>query len=249
MLYTIYMWTAIISCTLTLGLILLILLPINRGGHIYGFMTTLWARLIVFASRVPLNIQGIEKIPPFPCLYMSNHQSYFDVISLIGYMPVPVRFVAKKVLAYIPVFGQLLWLTGHVIIDREDKKQAFSQLDKAAEKIRAGTSILVFPEGTRSPDHILGPFKKGGFVLAIKAGVPIVPISISGTRPMMPKGSFRFKRTRVKIRIGDPIHSNEYSLEQKERLMERVRKAIIENLDEDSEEARANKEEISRSAT
>jgi 1-acyl-sn-glycerol-3-phosphate acyltransferase len=238
------MWILIILCTLTLGSTLLVLLPFNRRGTIYNGIAAFWGRLIVVASRTPIEIEGIENIPRVPCVYMSNHQSYFDVISLAGYLPVPIRFVGKKSLSYIPVLGQVLWLTGHVIIDRADRKQAFSELDKAAEKIRSGTNILIFPEGTRSPDHRLGTFKKGGFVLTIKAGVPIVPVSITGTLPMMPKGSFRFNRTRVKIKIGNPIPSSEYTLEQKEKLMERVRRAILENFDENSEEAKANKDEI-----
>jgi 1-acyl-sn-glycerol-3-phosphate acyltransferase len=247
MIYTIYMWAAIIFYTLTWGTLLAILLPFNWHGIFYRLITRAWARCIVFTSRVPVEIEGLEKIPPVPCVYMSNHQSYFDVICLIGYLPVPVRFVAKKVLTYIPVFGQLMWATGHVIIKREDQKQAFGKLDQAAEKIQTGTSVLVFPEGTRSPDHKLGPFKKGGFVLAVKAGVPIIPISITGTHPMMPKGSFRFTRTIVRIRIGDPVASMEYPLEQKEGLMKRLRKAIIDNFEPESEEAKANRDEKNNS--
>jgi 1-acyl-sn-glycerol-3-phosphate acyltransferase len=243
MIYTIYMWATISLYTLTLGFLLLLVIPLDWQGLFYKVITRTWARLIVRTSRVPFEIEGLEKIPAMPCVYMANHQSYFDVISLIGYLPVPVRFVAKKVLTYIPVFGQALWASGHIIIDRENPGQAKSRLDRAVEKIHRGTSVLVFPEGTRSPDHRLGPFKKGGFVLALKAGAPIVPISITGTQPMMPKGSFRFRKTSVKIKIGDTILSQDYELGQKEKLMARVRSAILANFDPSSEEARANQAE------
>lgn len=246
MLYTTYMWIVLFLYTFTLGPLLGVLLLFNWRDIFYVLITRTWARLIVFSSRVPLEITGLEKIPPLPCVYMSNHQSYFDVISLVGYLPVPVRFVAKKVLTYIPVFGQLMWAAGHIIIQRENPRQAFSKLDRAAEKIRTGTSVLVFPEGTRSPDHVLGEFKKGGFVLALKAGVPIVPISIMGTRPMMPKGSFRFSRTRVKIKVGNPVLTSDYTMERKEEIMARVRLDMIRNFDPDSEEAKANSEELIR---
>ncbi len=251
MIYTIYMWATIILYTLIAGLLLLLVIPLDWQGLFYKVISRTWARLIVRTSRVPLEIEGLERIPATPCVYMANHQSYFDVISLIGYLPVPVRFVAKRVLTYIPVFGQALWASGHIIIDREKPTQARGRLDRAVERIHTGTSVLVFPEGTRSPDHRLGPFKKGGFVLAIKAGVPIVPISITGTQPMMPKGSFRFTKTRVKIKIGNPILCQDYEssrplgLERKEELMARVRNAILDNFDPDSGEATANQEERS----
>lgn len=249
MIYTIYMWAVISICTIFFGGSLIILVPFDRKGHIYKVLSRLWGRCIVWSSRVPLELEGVDKIPPMPCIYMSNHQSYFDVISLIGYLPVPVRFVAKRVLTYIPVFGQALWASGHIIIDRANPRQSFDRLDRAVEKIHSGTSVLVFPEGTRSPDHKLGPFKKGGFVLAIKAGVPIVPISITGTHPMMPKGSFTFRKTRVRIKIGDPVVTEGYELERKEDIMSVVRSITLKNFEPGSAEAEANKEEIAAFAS
>jgi 1-acyl-sn-glycerol-3-phosphate acyltransferase len=155
------------------------------------------------------------------------------------------RFVLKRVLAYIPFFGSALWMSGHIIIDRENPRQAFSALDKGAEKIRKGVSVFVFPEGTRSRDHRLGTLKKGGFVLAIKAGVPIVPISITGTQSMMPKGRFSFKRPElVRVRFGDPIETKGYDLSRKEALVSEVRKAIIKGFAVDTPEWKANHQEL-----
>lgn len=227
--------------TIFWGTLYLLFFPIDRGGFFYYQCSRFWAKGIVKMSGVRVDVTGLEKIPMEPSVFMANHQSYFDVLCLIAYLPRPVRFVAKHILKYIPILGQWMWLTGHIIIERENPKQAFSALDKAAEKIRKGTSVLVFPEGTRSPDHKLGDFKKGGFVLALKAGVPIVPVSITGTQSMMPKGKYSFTRSKgVRIKIGEPIPTQDFSLEKKQELMQKVKTAMIAGFDPDSEEAKAN---------
>jgi len=244
MIYTLYMWLVLFFFTFTLGPVLALILPFDRKGRGYFFMVRAWARAIIWASRNPVSIEGLSKVDPGrPAIYMTNHQSYFDVICLSALLPVPVRFVAKRILVYLPVFGQLLWATGHIIIDREDRRQSFSSLDRAARKIQEGTSVLVFPEGTRSPDHRLGLFKKGGFVLGIKAQVPIVPISIAGTRPMMPKGSFRFARTSVRMVVGEPVATAGVEIQAKENLMEKVRREISSRFPLDSIEAKVNRTE------
>ena len=245
MLYTLYMWLVLCLLTFSLGPLLALTLPFDRGRRCYLPIVRAWARAIIWLSRNPVMIEGLERVDPSrPAIYMTNHQSYFDVICLAALLPVPVRFVAKRILVYLPVFGQLIWATGHIIIEREDRRQSFQALDRAAAKIAMGTSVLVFPEGTRSPDHRLGPFKKGGFVLGIKAGVPIIPISIAGTRPMMPKGSFRFARTRVRIVVGDPIRPAGFELSNKADLMGQVRREIIYRCPRDSAEAAANRAEL-----
>ena len=164
---------------------------------------------------------------------MSNHQSHFDICAILGYLPAQIRFIAKKELYKIPVFGLTLRVIGHVRIDRDDREQAFASYDRAAERIRRGTSIFVFAEGTRSADGRVRPFKKGGFVLAIKAGVPIVPITISGGRKLLPKQKLVFRKGVIKMVIGKPIDTRSYQLENKEDLIERVRDVIVSNLKEE----------------
>lgn len=243
--YTIWMWLVLGACTIFWGTLYLIFFAFDGRKFFYDQISRFWARSIVFLSRAKIEVEGLEKIPAGPRVFMANHQSYFDAISLVVYLPPPVRFVAKKILQYLPVFGQLLWITGQIIIDRSNPKQAFAELDKAAEKIKQGASVLVFPEGTRSPDHKLGQFKKGGFILTIKAGAPIVPISISGTQSMMPKGKYSFKRPKlVKIKIGDLIATKDFGAEQKQELMYQVRRAMISGFDPETEEAKANQGEL-----
>jgi 1-acyl-sn-glycerol-3-phosphate acyltransferase len=245
MLYTIYMWLVLCICTGTFGSALLLTLPFDRRSRCYMPIVRTWARLVIWASRNPVSIEGLEQLDPSrPAIYMTNHQSYFDVICLAALLPVSVRFLAKRILIYVPVLGQAMWASGHIIVAREDRKQSFQALDRAAAKIARGTSVLVFMEGTRSPDGRLGPFKKGGFVLGIKARVPIIPISISGTRPMMGKGSFGFTRTRVRMTVGHPVNAADFDLDRKEELMAKVRHEIIFHFPPDSAEAAANRAEL-----
>ena len=244
-LYTIYMWLVLILATVFWASLLALVLPIDRGRFLYYYISRFWARTIIFLSGVKVRVEGLEKIPATSCIFMANHQSYFDVICLIGFLPRPARFVAKRILKFIPLFGQVMWGSGHIIIDRKNPKQAWAELDRAIEKIKKGTSVLVFPEGTRSPNHKLGPYKKGGFVLAIKSGVPIVPISITGTQSMMPKGKYSFSRPElIEIKIGEPILARDYTMENKEELMERVRRAIIKGFSPGTPEAEINQPEL-----
>src|SRR5210317_685359 len=126
-----------------------------------------------------------------PCILMPIHQSNFDIPVLLGRLPVQFRWLAKAELFKIPIFGRGMRGCGYISIDRSNRKSAFQSLAEAATKIRNGVSVLIFPEGTRSRDGKILPFKKGGFVLSVDAGVPIVPIVIYNTGSIMPKGRLR----------------------------------------------------------
>ena len=188
-----------------------------------------WARVVLAACGVRVHVAGREKIPPGrPVIYVTNHQSHFDMLALIHALPGQYRAIAKKELFVIPLFGWALWLAGFIRIDRADREKAFRSLDVAAERIRRGRSVLVFAEGTRSPDGRLLPFKKGGFVLAIRGGCPVVPISISGSRAILAPHSLDVRRGTIDVVIGDPIETTGYSMETKEELIARVRAAVQE---------------------
>jgi len=165
-----------------------------------------------------------------PSIYVANHQSQLDIPALVMAMPVDFRFVAKRELLIIPVFGWALWLAGFVLIDRRDRERAIQSLQRAARQVRRGTSFVVFAEGTRSPDGQLLPFKKGGFVLALEAGVPIVPVSIRGGHALLPKGSLRARRGTIEIVFGEPVETSVYTLDTKDSLIEVVRGRIAAGL-------------------
>ncbi|MGH9750191.1 MAG: lysophospholipid acyltransferase family protein [Candidatus Polarisedimenticolia bacterium] len=164
--------------------------------------------------------------PAGPCVYIANHQSQLDIPALIRALPASTRFIAKKELLYVPIFGWALWLAGFVFVDRRDRDKAIRSLEMAARKVRTGTPILVFAEGTRSPDGRLLPFKKGGFVLAMQAGVPIVPVTVRGGTEILPKGSLRIRPGRIEVSIGDPIDTTRYSFETRDALIADVRRRI-----------------------
>jgi len=208
----------------TLAMIGCLLVP---NGNPLIWMARPWARCILATSGVRVRVAGRERLPDgVPFVYVTNHQSHFDVLALIHALPGQYRVVAKKELFSIPVFGWALWLAGFIRIDRSNREQAVASLELAAMKIRAGTSVVVFAEGTRSPDGSLQPLKKGAFVMAINAGCPIVPVSISGSRAVLSRDSLDIRRGSIDVVIGDPIPTSRHTLERKDLLMQEVRRAI-----------------------
>lgn len=163
-----------------------------RPGGIYDRFPQWWARSIVEAAGVRIELHGIEHIAAGRQILVANHVSWFDVLILAAAVP-RVRFVAKREVRRIPLVGIAAEAAGHVYIERENRKAAFEQYKHAAARIQQGARVLVFAEGTRGHEYPLRPFKKGPFVLAVSAGAPVVPVLIHGTIPMMPKGRFRVR--------------------------------------------------------
>lgn len=169
----------------------------------------LWAALNLRAFDVHVRVRRLAPLDPHASyVFMSNHQSHLDVLAAMHALPeFQLRWVAKKELADVPVFGWALRHAGHVIIDRSDRSQSVESLRAAAAQMRAaGSSVIIFPEGTRSttPDALL-PFKKGGFMLAIESGIPIVPIVVRGSRALLPPGSWRNEPGEIEVVVGAPI--------------------------------------------
>jgi 1-acyl-sn-glycerol-3-phosphate acyltransferase len=157
---------------------------------------------------------------------MANHQGAFDIFSLLGFLPVDFKWLAREEIFKIPILGWAMAAAGYISIDRKGKKKALKAVERAVAKIREGTSVLVFPEGTRSPDGKIHPFKKGGFTLAIKAGAPIVPISIRGSRDVLPRSSISVRPGTIEIIVGKTIRTDDKSLADRADLMQAVREAI-----------------------
>lgn len=184
-------------------------------------------RLISRLGGVTVTISGIDGLDRSrPYIFAANHQSQFDIVVLQGYLGFDFRWLAKQELFNIPVFGQAMRRAGYVPVDRSHGRQALKSLDEAARRIAAGTSVIIFPEGTRSRDGNMLPFKPGAMVLAIKAGVPLVPVAITGTHAILPKGKLLSRPGRVTIRAGEPIDSSAYTLKQKHELAERLEGAV-----------------------
>ncbi len=188
-----------------------------------------WSRLILRAARVRVALENAESIDPDrPQVLVANHVSWFDVLALAAYIPGPYSFVAKKELEGIPLFGPAWLACGHISIDRQDRGSAIASLEAAGKRLEEDRpTVILFPEGTRSPTGELRSFKKGAFVLAIQAGVEVVPAAILGSREVMAKGSWRIRTGRtITVRFGTPIPVEGLGMEDRDGLMHRSRDAV-----------------------
>lgn len=213
--------------TAVLGIIVIFLSYFDPNGNRVHYIGKFWSRMNLFLSGVRVRMHGLENIAPGkPYVVMSNHQSHYDVWTLIGHLPLQLRWVMKKELRRVPIFGLGCERMGHIYIDRKNPDQSHKELEAARRKFDAGASVVFFPEGTRSPDGKLLPFKKGGFVMALQHRLPILPITVNGTRKILPKGTFMVMPGIVDVTIHPPVPTTEYSLERKEALMEKIREII-----------------------
>ncbi|MFH1437639.1 MAG: lysophospholipid acyltransferase family protein [Pseudomonadota bacterium] len=225
-------YTILALDTFIIGGSTIILSFIDRTGNGGHYLGKLWSRMNLLISLVRTKVRGLQNIKPGqPYIIMSNHRSHYDVWALYGFIPLQFRWVMKIELRKIPILGLSCERIGHIYIDRGKTEKARKILEAAGERIRAGTSVVFFPEGTRSPDGKLLPFKKGGFMIALEARVPILPITINGTSQILPKGSLRPRPGTIEINIHPPIHVDGFSVETRDELIEKVREVIESKLE------------------
>ena len=187
-------------------------------------------KMAVWLAGARLEVRGLEKVPANRAVvFMANHQSNCDPPALLSVLP-RVRGMAKKEFFRIPVLGHGMLGVGFIPVDRRNRERALAAVEEAVKALRAGYSFLVFPEGTRSRDGRLQPFKKGVFVMALKAGVPIVPVSVSGSAKIMRKGEFAIHPGVVRITFHDAVSTEGYTLEDRRKLMDIVRRAVRSGL-------------------
>jgi len=189
-----------------------------------------WATILLKISNVQVSVLGTENISTEqPQIFMSNHQSDFDILIVLAYLPGQFRWLAKKELFRIPMFGKAMKNAGYIEIDRQNHERAMQNLAEASRKIREGKSVMSFPEGTRSKDGTIKAFKKGMFHLALQAEVPIVPITIIGASEIMPKRSLKINPGRITMIIDRPIDVTAYTEDSRPELIARVRSVIMKN--------------------
>ena len=232
MLRSVLMVTASVFITAFLSVLAVIFSIFSPSGKQSRRVARLWARIVLCVTGTRVKVIGRENIiMEKPQLLMANHQSYFDIPIVFAGIPVDFLWTVKKELFNVPVFGRALKKAGYIEIDRHNPAKAVNGLHGAAEKIRSGMSIATFPEGTRSRDGKLLPFKQGMFYLAIQTGTPIVPLSIIGSGKIMAKDSLTITPGEIAMVIGKPVDVEGYSLEDRYVLIEKVRSIIAENHD------------------
>jgi 1-acyl-sn-glycerol-3-phosphate acyltransferase len=219
---------AFIPLTFLLALSAIICSFFDRSGGLYHWHARLWSRLGLWMAGVRVEVTGMDKIPAdIPVIYMSNHQGNFDILALFQAIPRRFSWIAKEELFKVPVFGHSMARAGYVPLDRgAGGRRALKSMERAAALIREGRSVVVFPEGTRTPDGALLPFKQGGFLLAGKAAVPIVPVTINGSMQINPRNRLELYPGTIRIRFAEPVPAERVAGKDRERLMEEVRNAI-----------------------
>jgi 1-acyl-sn-glycerol-3-phosphate acyltransferase len=177
----------------------------DSSGRLYAWHARLWARLGLTLNGINIKLAGTEHLPDGPVIFMSNHQSNFDILALLAAIPRQIHWIAKKELFEIPIFGPSMRRGGYIPLDRSDGRKALQSMDEAAATIHHGKSVVLFPEGTRTPDGNLLPFKRGGFILARKADVPVIPVTINGSGRINPAGQIRLYSGNIHITLHPPV--------------------------------------------
>ena len=192
--------------TIVMGSISLLLSLYDPEGKRQHWCARIWCRMIARTAGVQVRVHGAHHVQPGASyVFLSTHQSYMDIPAMLGYLPAQLRIAAKKVLFRIPFMGWHLTRAGHIPIDRSSTENAINSMQRAAGYLRNGICAFVFPEGTRSRDGFLHKFKKGGFKLAIQANVPIIPITIIGSRQVLPPDSIIFRPGPIEMYVDEPV--------------------------------------------
>ncbi|MEW6264343.1 MAG: lysophospholipid acyltransferase family protein [Thermodesulfobacteriota bacterium] len=207
---------------------------LDRSGNGPNLVARTWARLLVWTSLVRVQVIGREKIDiNGTYVFAANHTSVFDILVLQAYLPIRFRWLAKEELFRIPFFGLAMTKCGYIPVNRSNPRAGVRSLERAAAQIRAGASVVIFPEGTRSADGTVQEFKRGGFTLAVKSGRPVVPVSISGAHRVLKTKTLKLKPGPIKIVLSRPLPTEGLDRPGQEKLAQEVRRIIMANQDPD----------------
>jgi 1-acyl-sn-glycerol-3-phosphate acyltransferase len=199
-----------------------------RRGGVYDAIPRAYGNFLLRANGLSVTVVHPERLEGVqPCVYVANHRSWVDAWTVVSVLPDSVRFTPKKELMRLPLFGQALRAGKHIAIDRQHHDRAVAAIETAEDLVRGGISAVIFPEGTRSRDGRLLEFKKGAFVLAIEAQVPVVPMWITGTRAVLPRGSIVLRPGPIVLRVGAAIPTTGLKYDDRDRLSAQTREAML----------------------
>jgi 1-acyl-sn-glycerol-3-phosphate acyltransferase len=205
---------------------------LSRTGNLAFSISKIWARVMLLVSAVRVDVLGKDKIQKGRSyVIISNHQSQYDIIAIVTSLGIQFRWIIKKEILRMPLFGYALYASRNIFVDRSNHDKARESIQKGLRRLPAGVSIMFFAEGTRSRDGRLQEFKKGGFAVALEKSFPLLPVTVNGSRKVLPKGSVEFKPGRIRVVIGDPIDTHGYDRASMPALIEKTRQAIQSNLE------------------
>ena len=222
-------WTVIVAIAVTIpcATTVMIIAVLSSASPLIDPVIRLWARLILWGAGIEIRAEGVETIERSKrYILIANHHSYFDIPCIFAAIPQPIRFMAKKSLFSIPIFGWAIGRAGFIPIDRKNRRTAVKSFDLAVARIRKGNTIVVFPEEGRSRTREMRPFQRGGFLLALRSELPILPLAIDGTYEVLRVGAKRVTPGLVTIRVGTPIETAGLKVRAKDTLLEQSRGQI-----------------------
>jgi len=222
------------AATVVFSLLAIVVGILDRSGRACRAIAGLWSRALLGIGRVAVHVEGLDHLPRGPAVYAANHASVVDIPVVLGHLPIDFRIIHRLSVYLIPFLGQAVWASRHISIDRTNAFRARRSLADAARRIREGTSVVVFPEGTRSPDATVRRFKRGSFGLALEAGVPVVPISLVGVKEVAPRGLLSLVPGTVGVRVHAPVPVAGRGPGAAEALAEEVRQIVAAGMEQSS---------------
>ncbi len=217
-------WTVVLATT---GMVISIF---EWRGRVFRWIAWMWSKIILFISGVKYTVKGLENLDrKGHYVFTANHESAFDIPLAFAVLPYQMAPISKIELRKIPIFGWAMIMAKHVFVDRRNHEKAIAALRKASHSLKKNPrSVLVFPEGTRSKDGKIHEFKRGGLILAMEAGIPVVPVAMCGTANVITKGSWTINSAPVEIRIGKPVSTEGVSHQDRKPFTASIREKVIE---------------------
>ncbi len=225
--YSSRFWFWIVILSIVLGTAAVIGRLADPSGNLSHKIASLWGRWLCQFNGIDVRVHGLNLIKEKKArIFVANHQSYFDIFALSGFVPVQLRWVAKESLFKLPFVGWSMWAAGYIPVDRDNKKKAYLAFMATVEKLKAGCSVVIFPEGTRSPDGNIKEFKKGSHLLSLRSGVPMVPVTLTGTGTIIKKGSGVVHPGKVDIYISPEVEIMKENAKEGEQVLQSIRETI-----------------------